>query len=93
MDMHKMNSIMSLPVIIDFNVMNARANMPTNMSHIMTSKHQFPYLMSAHKWLLGNGQWQTVACLTSYIYSYLACGHMPIDIIAIAIYIAIFSMP
>ena len=68
--------------------MYARANTPTNESHII----QFPY-MSVHKLLLGNGLWQTVVCLTSYIYSYLACGHMPKDIIAVAIYIAIFSMP
>ena len=44
-----MNSIMSLPVIIDFNVMNARANMPTNMSHTIIFKNQFPYMMSTHK--------------------------------------------
>ena len=89
-----MNSIMSLPAFTGFNVMNARANIPTNMSHIIISKDQFPNMMSAHKRLLGNGQWQKVGCLTSYIYSYLACGHIPIDIIAVVIlYTAIFSMP
>ena len=63
------------------------------MSHIIIFKSQFPYMMSAHKWLLGNGQCQTVAWLTIYIYSYLACGHMSIDIIAVAIlYIAIIIL-
>ena len=57
MYMHKMNCVMSLLVCVDYNVMHDRANMPTNMSHTIIFKNQFPYMiMSAYK--LGNILWQ-----------------------------------
>ena len=48
-----MKCLISLPVCVDSNVMCYRANMPTNMSHTIIFKNQFPYMItSAYK--LGN---------------------------------------